>query len=93
MPAADVDVDVPLICLLPLEHRADLAGLSLELAAEGWDNVVLRWARNSRSAAARRAAATALLLQEQRIRPGVAGSLPVPMPAPVWLGVPGPLRP
>lgn len=41
----------------------------------------------------RRAEAAALVLHEQRVLPGISARLPVPIPAPVRIGTPGPLHP
>ena len=93
MPAADVDVDVELVRRLLSTQHPDLAGLPLELAAEGWDNVVVRLGTDLAVRVPRRAEAAALVLEEQRVLPGLAEGLPVPIPAPLRIGTPGPLHP
>ena len=42
MPEAEVDVSVELVRGLLTEQHPDLAGLPLEVVANGWDNVVIR---------------------------------------------------
>ena len=41
-PAAEVDVDVPLVAALLRDQHPDLADLPMAVAANGWDNVVVR---------------------------------------------------
>lgn len=93
MPAADIDVDVPLVRRLLIEQHPDLAALPLEVVAEGWDNVVLRLGKDLAVRVPRRSEAAALVLHEQRVLPELSASLPVPIPAPVRVGTPGPLHP
>ena len=92
MPVADVYVDVPLVRRLLAEQHPDLADLPLEVVAEGWDNVVLRLGKDLAVRVPRRAEAAALVLQEQRVLPKLAATLPVAIPAPVRVGTPGPLH-
>lgn len=93
MPVADIDVDVPLVRRLLIEQHPDLAGLPLEVVAEGWDNVVLRLGKDLAVRVPRRSEAATLVLHEQRVLPDLSACLPVPIPAPVRVGTPGPLHP
>ena len=93
MPAADVQVDAPLVERLLGEQHPDLADLPLRVVAEGWDNVVLRLGADLAVRVPRRDEAAALVLHEQQVLPRLAAHLPVPVPAPVRVGRPGPLHP
>ena len=89
-PAAEVDVDVPLVRSLLRDQHPDLAGLSLEVVANGWDNVVLRLGADLAVRVPRRQLAARLVEHEQRWLPDIAarvGSV-VPVPAPVRTGRP-----
>ncbi|GII97987.1 aminoglycoside phosphotransferase (APT) family kinase protein [Sediminihabitans luteus] len=88
MPAADVDVSVDLVRRLLRDQHPDLAELPLRVVANGWDNVVLRLGDELAVRVPRRALAAVLVEHEQRWLPGLAGHLPVPVPAPVRTGVP-----
>ncbi|MDT0232710.1 aminoglycoside phosphotransferase family protein [Curtobacterium flaccumfaciens] len=89
-PAAEVDVDVPLVRSLLRDQHPDLAGLPLEVVANGWDNVVLRLGDDLAVRVPRRELAARLVEHEQRWLPDIAarvGSV-VPVPAPVRTGHP-----
>src|SRR5947199_9685209 len=89
MPAAAVDVDEPLVRSLLREQHPDLAGLPLQVAAFGWDNVVYRLGSELAVRLPRRAVAVPLVEHEQRWLPQLARRLPLPIPAPVRTGAPG----
>lgn len=89
MPSAEVEIDEPLVRGLLSDQFPDLAALSIELVAEGWDNAVLRLGDDLCVRLPRRAAAVPLLEHEQRWLPQLAARLPLPVPAPVHVGVPG----
>lgn len=82
-----------LVRRLLADQHPDLATLPLEITAEGWDNIVLRLGTDLAVRVPRRAEAAALVLEEQRVLPGLAEGLPVPIPAPVRVGTPGALHP
>lgn len=88
-PAADVDVTAGLVRTLLREQHPDLADLPLEPVASGWDNVVFRLGADLAVRLPRRAAAAALIRNEQRWLPALAARLPVPVPVPVRVGNPG----
>ncbi|MHA7133148.1 aminoglycoside phosphotransferase family protein [Oerskovia turbata] len=88
MPAAEVDVTVDLVRALLEAQHPDLAGRPLEVVANGWDNVVLRLGDDLAVRVPRREAAAGLVLHEQEWLPGLAARLPVPVPAPVRVGLP-----
>ncbi|WIB77433.1 aminoglycoside phosphotransferase family protein [Curtobacterium sp. MCPF17_002] len=89
-PAAEVDVDVPLVRALLRDQHPDLADLPLEVVANGWDNVIVRLGDLLAVRLPRRAAAAALIEHEQRWLPGIAQRVAavVPVPDPVRTGRP-----
>lgn len=88
-PAAEVDITEPLIREMLHAQHPDLAGLPIEFAGEGWDNVMVRLGEDLVLRLPRRAIADQLLRNEQRWLPGLAPHLPLPIPAPLRTGVPG----
>ena len=89
MPAAEVQVSPELVRRLLAEQHPDLAGLRIEVLANGWDNMVCRLGDDYLVRLPRRTVAAGLVLNEQRWLPGLAGQLPLPVPAPVRVGLPG----
>ena len=89
-PAAEVDVDVPLVAALLRDQHPDLADLPLAIVASGWDNVVVRLGELLAVRLPRRAAAAALIEHEQRWLPEIAHRVAaiVPVPDPVRTGRP-----
>ncbi|MFC7878353.1 phosphotransferase [Isoptericola sp. NPDC057391] len=93
MPAAEIDVDVPLTRALLAEQHPDLADRPLEVAAHGWDNVMLRVGDDLAVRLPRRALAAPLVEHEQRALPALAARLraaapDVVVPVPVRVGRP-----
>src|SRR4051794_22897156 len=86
MPAAEVDVTEELVRALLLEQCPDLAGLDLELLANGWDNAIFRLGDELTVRLPRRALSAELVEHEQRWLPELAGRLPLPIPAPTRCG-------
>jgi aminoglycoside phosphotransferase (APT) family kinase protein len=89
MPAAEVPVSVELVRRLVAEQRPDLAGLAVSVLANGWDNLVCRLGDRLLVRLPRRAMAAELVEREQRWLPELAPRLPLPVPAPVFVGRPG----
>lgn len=87
-PTAEVEIDEALIRGLLGEQHPDLAALSIRLVDAGWDNVMARLGDALAVRLPRRALAVPLLLNEQRWLPVLAPTLPLPIPAPVRVGVP-----
>ncbi|MDR6169594.1 aminoglycoside phosphotransferase family protein [Curtobacterium sp. SORGH_AS_0776] len=89
-PAAEVDVDVPLVAALLRDQHPDLADLPLAIVASGWDNVMVRLGELLAVRLPRRAAAAALIEHEQRWLPEIAHRVAaiVPVPDPVRTGRP-----
>lgn len=88
-PAAEVDVDEELVRALLGEQHPDLADRRLVLTASGWDNLLWRLGDDLAVRIPRRAIAAPLVAHEQRWLPGLAPHLPLSIPAPVRVGVPG----
>lgn len=88
MPAAEVPVSVELVRRLLGEQHPDLAGLPVEVLANGWDNLVCRLGEQLLVRLPRRATAAELVAHEQRWLPELAGRLTLPVPAPVRAGRP-----
>ncbi|MFC8923409.1 aminoglycoside phosphotransferase family protein [Cellulosimicrobium sp. NPDC057127] len=88
LPPAEVDVTADLARGLLAAQHPDLADLPLAVVAHGWDNVVLRLGDDLALRLPRRAAAAELVRHEQTWLPRLAPHLPVPVPAPVRVGVP-----
>jgi aminoglycoside phosphotransferase (APT) family kinase protein len=89
MPAAEVQVSPQLVRRLLADQHPDLAELGIEVLANGWDNMVCRLGEDYLVRLPRRAVSAGLVLNEQRWLPGLAGRLPLPVPAPVRIGLPG----
>ncbi|MEL7974769.1 phosphotransferase [Isoptericola sp. F-RaC21] len=93
MPAAEIDVDVPLTRALLAEQHPDLAGLPLEIVAHGWDNVMVRLGDDLAVRLPRRALAAPLVEHEAAALPALADRLrdavpDVVVPVPVRVGGP-----
>jgi aminoglycoside phosphotransferase (APT) family kinase protein len=73
--------------LLRSQHP-DLAHLQLRTVGAGWDNAMFRLGSSLAVRVPRRASVAALLVNEQRWLPALAAHLPIPVPAPVRLGIP-----
>jgi aminoglycoside phosphotransferase (APT) family kinase protein len=87
-PSAEIDIDEPLVRDLLSEQQPTLADRPMRFVASGWDNVVVRLGTDLMIRLPRRAAAAQLVLNEQRWLPMLAPSLPLPVPTPVFAGVP-----
>jgi len=90
MPPAEVNVSLGLVHRLIAEQMPDLVDRPLRMLAHGWDNVMVRIGDDLVARLPRRAVAVDLLLHEQRWLPGLAPRLPLPVPAPLRAGRPGP---
>ncbi len=71
-------------------QRPDLAGLSVFPLGFGWDNFSFRVGDDLVARLPRRAAAVPLVENEVRWLPEIASRLTLPVPAPVFVGEPGP---
>jgi aminoglycoside phosphotransferase (APT) family kinase protein len=87
-PKAEIAIDAALVRTLLRAQHSDLAGHAIEPFASGWDNAMFRLGDDLSVRLPRRAAAVALLENEQRWLPTLANRLPLPIPAPVRIGKP-----
>jgi aminoglycoside phosphotransferase (APT) family kinase protein len=88
-PAAEVNIDEPLIRALLREQHPDLAHLPCVPVDAGWDNVMMRLGDSLCLRLPRRAASAALIEHEQAWLPGLSRVLPLPIPVPLRVGLPG----
>jgi len=87
-PVPEVVVDEALVRRLLADQHPDLAALPLRLVEAGWDNAMFRLGDRFAVRLPVRVAAAALIVHEQLWLPGFAPRLPLPIPAPVRIGVP-----
>lgn len=93
-PAAEVDVDVPLVRRLleaqcpEIDGAGRTADLSLEIVGEGWDNVMLRLGSSLAVRVPRRDLSARLVVHEQQWLAEIARRVDVLVPAPVVAGTP-----
>jgi aminoglycoside phosphotransferase (APT) family kinase protein len=87
-PAAEIDVDAPLVRSLLAEQHPDLADLPLARLDAGWDNTLWRLGDELLVRLPRRLLSAPLTMYEQRWLPELARRLPLPIPAPVRVGRP-----
>lgn len=85
-PPAEATIDIDLVRALLEEQHADLAGLPLADAGEGWDNRTFRLGEDLAVRLPRRAASALLIEHEQRWLPIFAPHLPLPVPNPIRIG-------
>ncbi|WP_332642194.1 aminoglycoside phosphotransferase family protein [Aeromicrobium sp.] len=86
-PSADIHVDAELAAGLVAAQHPDLVG-PVAVAANGWDCVMFRLGDDLAVRLPRRSVAAGLVLHEQRWLPELAALSPVPVPAPVRVGLP-----
>jgi aminoglycoside phosphotransferase (APT) family kinase protein len=89
MPVAEVEITHDLVRGLLHDQHPDLGELPLRELTNGWDNVIYRLGDQYTVRLPRREMAAGPLRDEQRWLPGLAERLPLPIPAPVRVGVPG----
>lgn len=88
-PPADIAIDQSLVRALLQEQHPDLADLPLLEVGEGWDNKLFRLGDALAVRLPRRLSAVVLIEQEQRWLPVLAPRLPLAVPTPLRVGVPG----
>jgi aminoglycoside phosphotransferase (APT) family kinase protein len=86
-PAAEVAIDAGLVKTLLRAQHPDLAERSIEPCASGWDNAIFRLGDDLCVRLPRRAVSAALLENEQRWLPELKKRLPLPIPAPIRIGL------
>lgn len=89
MPTAEVEITVDLVRELLSDQRPDLVTEAITFLAHGWDNELFRVGRSRVGRFPRRELAAGLVENEARWLPTFADSLPLPIPAPTFLGAPG----
>lgn len=87
-PAAEVSINHDLIETLINEFVPDLSGLDVTYHDAGWDNEIHRVGSEHAVRLPRREAAAKLIDHEQQWLPGLAETLPLPIPAPTHNGKP-----
>lgn len=93
IPEAEIDVDLDLVRRLLERQHPDLAALPMTIAANGWDNVMVRLGDDLAVRIPRRAVAARLVEHEQQVLPRLASRLPLDVPVPVRVGRPTPFYP
>ena len=88
MPAAEFDIDATLVHQLLADQFPELAGSDIVELANGWDNVMFRLGDDLTVRLPRRQAAVPLIDNEQRCLDILAPRLAIPVPAPLYRGVP-----
>ena len=88
MPAAEIDVTTDLVARLLGAQHPDLLDRPLSIAANGWDNVMVRIGDDLAARLPRRERAAELIEHEQLVLPRLARLLPVAVPVPVRTGTP-----
>jgi aminoglycoside phosphotransferase (APT) family kinase protein len=89
IPAADVHIDLDLVRRLLESQAPHLASLPLRVAAEGWDNVMVRAGEELVVRLPRRKIAAEMFSNEVTWAPLLAPGLPLPIPVPRFVGSPG----
>jgi aminoglycoside phosphotransferase (APT) family kinase protein len=88
VPEAEIVIDEPLLLALLQAQAPAFAALPLHKLGEGWDNVMYRLGEQYLMRLPKRAVAAPLVLHEQQWLPLLAPRLPIPVPAPVFIGKP-----
>jgi aminoglycoside phosphotransferase (APT) family kinase protein len=88
-PSAEVQIDESLVRALLQTQHPELAALDITPVDSGWDNAVFRLGPKLAVRIPRRAVSADLLRHEQTWLPSLAKQVPIPIPAPVCVGVPG----
>jgi aminoglycoside phosphotransferase (APT) family kinase protein len=88
-PPAEVQIDESLVRSLLLTQHPELAALDITPVDSGWDNAIFRLGPNLAVRIPRRAVAADLIRHEQKWLPSLAKQVPIPIAAPVCVGVPG----
>ena len=87
-PAADIEIDEPLVRSLLRAQHPDLAHLPLQSMDSGWDNAMFKLGDELAVRLPRRIAVAKLIEHEQHWLPQLAPLLPIAVPAPVRIGQP-----
>lgn len=88
-PAAEVQIDENLVHALIHTQYPEYAKLDISPVDTGWDNAIFRLGTDFAIRLPRRTAAAALIRHEQTWLPSIANRVPIPVPCPLCVGVPG----
>ena len=88
-PAAEVQIDESLVRALIQAQHPEFATLDVTPIDTGWDNAIFRLGTELAVRLPRRAVAAELIRHEQKWLPNVARQVPIPIPSPLCVGVPG----
>jgi aminoglycoside phosphotransferase (APT) family kinase protein len=88
-PAADIEIDIPLVSGLLKAQHPDLAHRPIRLVDGGWDNAIFRLGEDLAIRLPRREMAAKLIEHEQTWLPKIAPHLTIPVPNPYLIGQPG----
>ncbi|MCT7953458.1 aminoglycoside phosphotransferase family protein [Ancylothrix sp. C2] len=87
-PASEIEIDASLVQSLLTSQHPDLAHLPLHLVDAGWDNLIFRLGEQLSVRLPRRQLAATFIEHEQIWLPQLP-TLPIPIPLPCRLGLPG----
>ncbi len=88
-PPPEVEIDAQRAAGLLREQFPDLASLPISPLGSGWDNAMFRLGSQHVMRLPRRALAVPLMVHEQHWLPQIQGLLPLKVPAPTHVGLPG----
>lgn len=88
-PEAEVAIDLNLVRALIEDQAPRFADLPITPLTEGWDNLIYRLGTELSIRLPRRRLGAEFIRHEQRWLPHLAAQLPIPVSAPVHIGVPG----
>ncbi len=89
-PAADLRIDLPLVRHLVAAQFPQWAGLDIQpVESAGWDNAIFRLGHNLTVRLPRRRVSAEHVRNEHRWLPVLAPNLPLAVPVPIGLGMPG----
>jgi len=92
-PAAEIDIDERLVTALLADQCPELAGMTVRVVANGWDNAIARVGDEWMARLPRRSASARLVVNEQQWLPLLAPSLPLDVPVPWFCGAASELYP
>jgi aminoglycoside phosphotransferase (APT) family kinase protein len=87
-PARDIRIDIALVRGLLLEQFPNFSALAISPVDEGFDNVTYRLGNEMALRIPRREVGDRLIRNEQKWLGGIGARVPLPIPAPLYLGVP-----
>ena len=88
-PAAEIEITPALVRALLRDQHPELADLSLTFMDAGWDNAMFRLGDHFTVRLPRRKESASLLINEQDWLPKLSSRLPIPVSAPLHIGLPG----